>query len=302
MGSAAPHPSPRAGGVLLLVLCVMAVVLSTTLLAASVFRSRLRLTRDTLRREAARDRLLLCVSNAVDTLLADTNGVDHVGEAWSADFGTPPLRCVLSDEGGLLPLRVAATNVLAEALSAVPSLTGHSAAEPPAVVATRLASWRDRWRADHQDAAPPAFGFYADALATFGGPGAESGAAALRALATPYGDGPVNLNTAPAAVVEALLRASGAAPDIAEAMSARLVAARAAGGVAADAGPRTLRRLLLGEGRVATDAEAAVLASVSPHFGASSHLFRGRFECASPAVALEFVYDREAHRFLLWDE
>ena len=317
MGSAAPEPplpgarasslrnrpaqSPRAGGVLLLVLCTMAILLSTTFLAAAVFRSRARLTRDTLHREAARDRLLVCVSNAVETLLADTNGVDHLGEPWAADLAEPPFRCRLQDESALLPLATADTNLLAAALAgARAAQAGAWGAEPPEGFAAHLAAWRDRGRAAHQGEDPPAFGFYADALR--GLSGAEAAADALRAASTPYGTGPVNLNTVSPEVMEILLRGCGAPPEMAGAMAANLAFVRASGAVAADAGPRTLRRLLLDGGRPASDAEAKVLDAAAPLLGASSHLFRGRFECAHPAVAVEFVFDREAKRLLLWDE
>ena len=278
----------------------MAIVLSTTFLAAAVFRSRFQLTRDTLRREAARDRLLLCVSNAVETLLADTNGVDHAREPWAADFAEPPFRCRLQDESARLPLATADTNLFAAALSSVPSSPGGgSGAESPVVVAARLAAWRESWCAAHQGESPPAFGFYADALASFGAAGVVD---ALRVVATPYGTGPVNLNTISTEVMEIMLLGCGAPTDMAGAMTANLVAVRESGAVAADAGPRALRRLLLGGGRPATDAEAEILDAAAPLLGASSHLFRGRFECATPAVAVEFVFDREAKRFLLWDE
>ena len=128
-----PRP-PRAGGVLLLVLCVMAIILSTVFLAAATFRARARLTRDTLRREAVRDELLLCISNAVEVLLADTNAIDHLGEPWAAPLGAPPLRCVLTDENARLPLQTADTNLLAAALAGAPeSSAGGSAATPPSV-------------------------------------------------------------------------------------------------------------------------------------------------------------------------
>ena len=276
----------------MLVICVMTVVLSTVLLAAATFRARVRLTYDTLRRETARDELLLCVSNAVEILLADTNAVDHLGESWAFPLGAPPLRCLLTDENARLPLQTADTNLLAEALGgvAVPSAR---------VLASSLAAWRDGWRADHEET-PPAFGFYAAALGD--SEAAADAAARLRILASPYASGPINLNTAAPDVVAAVLRASGAAPDMAAAMAATLAATRDSGAVAGAVHRRALAALLLGPGRVPTEEETRVLMAAEHLFGVSTSLFRGRFSCPNPAVAIEFVYDRSEHRFLLWDE
>ena len=286
----AEKKSPRAAGVLILVLCVLAILLSTVFLAAATFRARLRLTRDTLRREAVRDELLLCVSNAVEILLADTNAVDHLGEPWATPLAKPPLRCLLSDENALIPLPMADTNLLAAALA------GSSGAEPPPVVAARLVAWRDNWRAAHADAAPPAFGFWAAVV------GDDPGVAVrLRTVASPYAGGPVNLNTASPEVVAAVLRAAGAAPDMAAAMSATLAATRASGAVAGAIRRRTLATLLLG-GRPPTEEESRVLDAAAPLFGTSTSLFHGHFSSPRPAVSIEFVYDRATGHFLLWDE
>ena len=301
---AVPPPRRRAGATLLLVLGIVALALSTLVLAATTFHARLRLTRDTLRREEARDGLLACVSNAVALLLADTNGVDHLGESWAAPLAEPPLRAGLEDESARIPLAVAGTNLLAELLS--PELAGDAsgpfrpgdAGEGTSPLAASLAAWRDQWRSEHRGEDPPSLGFYLDAL----GPAGPAQAASLAALATPHGSGPVNLNTASPAVVALLLRACGAAPPLADEMAGRLAAARASGAVAVSPGRRTLAAFLIGPGRPPTDAEAAVLASAEPLFGTSSDLFRGRFECPAPAVSFTFVYDRSARRFLLWDE
>ena len=288
--------TPRDGGVLVLVLCVMAILLSTVFLAAATFRARLRLARDTLRREAVRDELLLAVSNAVEILLTDTNSIDHLGEPWAAPLATPPLRCLLSDENALIPLQMADTNLLAAVLE------GEAGTEPPSVVAARLVAWRDSWRAGHQGEYPPAFDFWATALS--GGAGAESPSvmtARLRAVASPYAAGPVNLNTASPDVVAAVLRACGADAAMAGAMAGNLAATRASGAVAGAILRRTLATLLLG-GRPPSEEESRILDAASPLFGTSTSLFHGYFSCPRPAVSIEFVYDRANGRFLLWEE
>ena len=286
----------RTGGVLVLVLCTMALLLSTVFLAAATFRARLRLTRDTLRRETVRDELLLAVSNAVEILLADTNAIDHLGEPWAASLANPPLRCLLSDENALISLQLADTNLLAAALDGSGASLRGSGAEPPSVVAARLISWRDNWRSNHNGEYPPAFGFWAAAIGDN-----PAVAAHLKAVASPYAAGPVNLNTASPEVVAAVLRACGAEPATAAAMAANLAATRASGAVAGAIRRRTLATLLLG-GRPPSEEEARILDAAAPLLGTSTSLFRGHFSCPRPAVSIEFVYDRADGRFLLWDE
>lgn len=315
MASAGPIPRQeermgRSGGVLLLVLGIVSLVLSTVVLATATFRARLRLTHDALRREETRDGLLVCVSNAIALLLADDNGVDHLGESWAAPLASPPLRGMLLDESARIPLATADTNLLAQLLGTDSPIVGTDSSVFDSRVPSRvyaassqaLVDWRSRWTSDHGGEAPPSLAFYLDALAAGDRLMHSALGDRLSAFGTPFGVGPVNLNTASPAVVAAVLRASGATADLADEMAAHLVDARASGAIAAASGRRTLAALLVGPGRPPTAAEAAVLAAAEPHFGCSSDLFRGRFESLSPAVALEFVYDRAARRFLLWDE
>ena len=287
----------RSGGVLLLVLGIMALVLSTTLLASVAFRARAKLTHDALRRESARDTLLLAVSNAVFLLASDTNGVDFLDEPWAHPETFFPaessFRGVLLDENARLPLAAADTNLVAAVLR-----QGSDAAPAQCLrYAEDLLRWRDDWKAEHEDAQPPSFAFYAEA-----GAANPVFVSRLRIGATPYGCGPVNVNTAPPELLEAVLVAAGADEGVALEMASRAVAARAVGVVVPTVTRTSLSALFLGEGVLASSAEANVLSRAERVFDASSDCFRGRFECVQPHVALEFVYDRGEKRFRHWTE
>ena len=287
----------KSGGVLLLVLGIMALVLSTALLAGVTFRARAKLTHDALRRESARDTLLLAVSNAVSLLAADTNGVDFLDEPWARPEtffpAASPFRGILADESARLPLAVADTNLVA----AVLRQGADSAPAQCQRYAEDLLRWRDDWKHDHEDAPPPSFAFYAEA-----GAANPAFVERLRVCETPYGSGPVNVNTAPRELLEAVLAAAGADEGVAREMAKRAIEARAAGVVVPTVTRKSLSALFLGEGVLASTAEANVLSRAERILGASSDLFRGRFECLAPHVALEFVYDRAEKRFLLWAE
>ncbi len=291
----------RSGGVLLVVLGTMALVLSLVVTATVVFQSRLALANKSLRRESARDTLLLAVSNAVDVLLADTNGVDSLDEAWadSETFfpGASPFSARISDEGARIPLATADASMLEALLGGVrdegvelseEAIRGHAAA---------LVQWRDGWKQEHGGEAPPSFAFYANAIA-----GPPALAECLRRGGTAFGGGPVNVNTAAPEVLEAILEAAGASRPLAREMVRNALAARERGAVVGTVTRRTLTALFLGERAMPTSQQAEVLSRAGGMLGVSSGLFRGRFACANPVVEVEFVYDREAKRFVAWRE
>lgn len=288
----------RSGGVLLVVLGTVALVLSMVLLASVTFQARLALARDTMNRESARDTLLLAVSNAVDVLLADTNGVDSLDEAW-ADPETffperSPFRARLRDEGALLPLATADAAVLSAVFRGAQEGLGEGAL---AGQAEALVQWRDDWSQRHDGEAPPSFAFYANALE-----GRPFLAERLRKCGTAFGRRGVNVNTAEPEVLEAVLIASGASEAGAREMTRTALAVRKSGVVVETVTRKTLAALFLGEGRMPTSEQAKVLSEAGGRLAASSERFRGRFECVKPFVAVEFVYDREAKRFVEWRE
>ena len=291
----------RSGGVLLVVLGTMALVLSLVVTATVVFQSRLALANKSLRRESARDTLLLAVSNAVDVLLADTNGVDSLDEAWADPEtffpGTSPFRARLSDEGARIPLATADASMLAALLDGVRDEGEELSEEAIRGRAEELVRWRDGWKQEHSGEAPPAFAFYANALA-----GPPALAECLRRGGTAFGDGPVNVNTAAPEVLEAVLASAGASRPLAHEMVRNAQAARERGAVVETVTRRTLSALFLGEGAMPTSQQAEVLSRAGEMLGVSSELFRGRFECVKPFVAVEFVYDREGKRFVEWRE
>lgn len=288
----------RSGGVLLLVLGVMTLVLSTVLLAAATMRSRIRATRDALAREKARDVLLYAISNAVDVLSADTNGVDYAGEEWSLSetFFDPksPYRARLLDTGAFVSLASVETNLLSSVLAGADE---RMTPEQTFLYASDLLRWREEWREAHEGEAPPSFAFYADA-------GAASPACVerLRAWGTPWGEEKMNVNTISPELLKAVLCSCGASESLAREMVDRAEGARAGGLVLEAVTRASLARLFLGEGVLATVAEARVFARAERLLGVRGNRFWGRVECLSPRVAIEFVYDREAKRFVAWRE
>ena len=291
----------RSGGVLLVVLGTMALVLSLVVTATVVFQSRLALANKSLRRESARDTLLMAVSNAVDVLLADTNGVDSLDETWadSETFfpGASPFRAKISDEGARIPLATADASMLAALLGDVRDEGVELSEEAIRGHAEALVQWRDGWKQEHSGEAPPSFAFYANALV-----GPPALAECLRRGGTAFGGGPVNVNTAAPEVLEAVLEAAGASKPLAREMVRNALAARERGAVVGTVTRRTLSALFLGEGAMPTSQQAEVLSQAGGMLGVSSGLFRGRFACANPVVEVEFVYDREAKRFVSWRE
>lgn len=291
----------RSGGVLLLVLAVMAIVLSVVLLAAATFHGRATLARDSLSREEARDTLLTAVSNAVDLLLSDTNGVDHLAEKWAdsdAFFPTvSPYRGELEDESARISLATADAALLEAVLTRTDiDLDGGTPGERKRYAETIVAS-RDAWMAEHDGAPPPSFAFYAEWGAMF-----PNWVTRMREFATPCRTAAVNVNTAPQDVLRAVLMAAGAEADAADAMAWRAIQARSGGVTVGTVTRQTLSTLFLGEGTLPTEQEGNMLARAERMLGASSTLFRGWFRCARPAVSVRFVYDREARAFRAWSE
>ena len=292
----------RDGGVLLIVLGVLAIVLSTVLLASVTFRTRAVLVRDALRRESARDSLLLAVSNAVELLRNDETSIDHPGEPWAQPSSyfpeTSPFHADMRSEGERVALATADAPLLAALLRAEPSVReGALPADAVDRYARDILRFRDDWMANHGGEPPPAIGLYADAVPTdavlFNG---------LRACATPFGQGGINPNFAPRHRIAAVLETCGAAPDTAAAMADRAARTLDAGQVVSDTRPSSLAALFLGEGVLPTADVANVLSRASGLLATSGPTFRGRFTCRSPALSIEFTYDRQSRRFLRWDE
>ncbi len=291
----------RKGGVLLLVLAVMSVVLSVALLAAATFHGRAALARDSLRREEARDTLLAAISNAVETVLADTNGVDHLAERWAVPdaFFPPdsPFRGELEDESARISLATADATLLEAVLARADVDPDGGTPGERRRYAERLVALRDAWKADHGGEPPPSLAFYAEWGASF-----PNWVKRMRTFTTPHKTGAVNVNTASQDVLRAVLTAAGAEADVADSMAWRAVHARNGGAVVGTVTRKTLAALFLGEGTLPTEQEGNVLARAERMLGVSSPLFRGRFRCERPRVAVEFVYDRSERAFRAWDE
>mgnify|MGYP000094316227 CR=1 FL=1 len=283
------------------------------------------------------------VETVIGDLAADTNGWDALTEFWRTDearFRDVPLsggffnvRCAvrdragwaewtygLADEESRVHLNEADTNLLAALFRVAGRLSRGEAAEVAEAIARygdqkkqrlakedrRLTETGNAGYAPPQDRAVARFEIVPELLLVAGM--TPELYARVAPFCTVYGLGKVNINTAPAAVLQALIEAGGVAGDetdaaaLAEAVAAWREAGRnfeLRGGGMADL--RAAARATPGAEQV----DAALARMRGADIGVRSSCFRGtvwaRLEGrATDAARVEFVYDREKNAHVFW--
>lgn len=328
--------SCRQGSALILALVVLTVV-STLALTAGM---RLRTHWTLFTRHALRNRVRLMAGNAAQAMArvvaADTNGWDDVSEAWAgtplprrrawADAAgwvqsTPQQRSrhdrtlALVDEERALNVNLATPEALAWLLHRVGKLEPAAARDAAAAVM----DWRDK----DEELTPG--GAEAPYYARLSPPRRCPNAPledlrelrlirgisdeTFRAIAprlTLHGDGRINVNTASAEVIEAILRVGGP-PEAAARLTARIARFRKGGGVFRTLRPELLARTMMGAMRL-DRSELATLAAAVPYLAVESRHFRGYAAAVAapddlqPALLIEFIVDRRTGDFVHWCE
>lgn len=284
-----PHTATRSGGGALLVVLPVVALLVMLVLSASVhMRLRWASADDTLRRQSARDAARSRLASALHALVADTNGVDSLDEAWCADERVP-----LSDEESRIDLRTATPPIL----TALFELAAGSPPRQASALAQAVASWREA-----QPTPPPALELFSLA------PGMDAALLArIASCATVHGHGRVNLNTADDTVLRVLLAGTGSPREVQDRMLTALHAARRSGSPCRTIDPQTLATVFVGSRRIPDPATARAIAAVAPLLDVESSAFGGLVigtppDADMPRHAISFVYDRPTRTFLRWVE
>ncbi|MBQ9726709.1 MAG: general secretion pathway protein GspK [Kiritimatiellae bacterium] len=310
-GPAARAARGREGASLVLVLCAAGVLLTLSLGAAALAAGRARRAEDALLRAALRDGAREAVFRAAEALCADTNGVDHLGEAWALAsteaeealaHGGDGTFVRIGDECARLAFPASGEAALAALLAEAGGADAAVARGMAHSIFLRRRELEETAAADPGAATNGVFAAEEELLAV----PVEDPAALARAL--PFlsvrPDAAIGANTAPRETVVALALAAGASREGAEGVWARLQMARGRGDVFETTDMAEALKLLRGEGDVPTAAEIEALQLLKPRLRVGSDLFRieATARRGHVAVRAECVWDRDARRILRWVE
>lgn len=323
----------RRGSVLILAVWTLFFLAALAVAVASYVSGGLMIARQSANASQGRAALMAGIERLVAVLESDTNSWDGLAESWGCGpdaawkdevFGDGVFS-VYNVSGGLTnsgvideESRININKAGKAQLQSLFSVIGKADAVQAAALAASVIDWRDEDAEAAEGGAES--GFYAGIA-----PGYKCADAELETVyemlllrgmtqdiykriegfVTVYGGGKVNINTAPPAVIEVLAVAAGADEAVAKDLAEKIDVFRRAGGSFTEANAMAIAGAVKGGGLLGAE-EESVLMQMMQYVALKGTCFRGISEGrrrGSPGgVTMEFIYSREKHRILYWNE
>ena len=285
----------RSGSILVYMMITAALVTGLALLTGSFVASRSKLATDAILRAQLRDEAMSAVAMSAWAIDADTNGVDHLLEAWAGENKIGSAVVSISDELARLPFQTTGSVTLGHLILYSSGVSGEEAMGQ----ANMLYAWWNAARATETNRVLSA----EEELLFAPTPHLEALALTLPRI-TVVGEGKINVNTVEREVFISLVLSTGADIGVAEVMFARMVRSRKRGEWFESLEIPEARKLMAGEGDALSAKEIGVLQAIMPKLCVASGLFRitATAERGGVRRTVQCVYARGTGRILRWLE
>ncbi len=284
-----------AGSILVYMMISAALVTGLALLTGSFVASRSKLASDAMLRAQLRDEAMSATAMSAWVIDADTNGVDHLLEAWAGERKIGSVIVSISDELARLQFQSADSVTLGQLILYSSGVSGEEAMG----LANMLTTWWNATRVSETNRVLSA----EEELLFAPTPSPEALVATLPRI-TVLGEGKINVNTIEREVFISLVLSTGADIGVAEVMFARIVRSRNRGEWFESLEIPEARKLLAGEGDALSVKEIAVLQAIMPKLCVESGLFRitATAERGGVRRIVQCIYMRGTGRILRWLE
>ncbi len=285
----------RSGSILVYMMITAALVTGLALLTGSFVASRSKLAADAMLRAQLRDEAMTAAAMTAWSIDADTNGVDHLLEAWAGESKIGSAVVSISDELARLQFQSADNMTLGHLILYSSGVSGEEAMGQ----ANMLTAWWNAARASETNRVLSA----EEELLFAPTPSLEALVATLPRI-TVLGEGKINVNTVDREVFISLVLSTGADIGVAEVMYARIVRSRNRGEWFESLELPEARKLMAGEGDALSVKEIAVLQTIMPKLCVESGLFRitATAERGGVRRTVQCIYARGTGRILRWLE